>query len=170
MDLLWLAPRLILDHFGLCTSSRSTDVVERLQSGGSSEWQCNPASIIFSSAEAMKKSIQDMDKVTCEGMGIVRCLYGFGSDHKDASDTKKDRIILIDQTDALKMDMGSKDKIAHCDKIRSTHAVLVCLFEILSPGYNRYLALYGENIDVYMSNELLYLSDPNGQCTWRLGK
>jgi len=144
MDLLQLAPRLILDHFGLGTSSWSTDVIERLQSGGSSEWQCNPASIIFSSAEAMIKSIQDMDKVPRVYMGIERCLYGFGLDHNNVFDASKDRIIQINQTDALKMDMGMKDKRAHCDKIRSTHAVLVCFFEILSPGYNRYMALYRE--------------------------
>ena len=86
-----------------------------------------------------------MDKIPREDMGIVRCLYGFGSDHNNVSDAKKDKIIQNDQTDALTMDMGMKDKRAHCDKIQSTHTVLVCFFEILSPGYNRHLHLYGEN-------------------------
>jgi len=115
MDLLWLAPRIILDHFGLGTPSWSIDVIEQLQSGGSSEWQCNLASIIFSSAEAMINSIQDMDKVPYQGMGIVRCRYGLGSDHKDVRDATKDGIIQIDQMDALKLDMGMKDKTTHCD-------------------------------------------------------
>ena len=170
MDLLRLAPRLILDHFGLGTSSWSTDVIERLQSGGSSEWQSNPASILFSSAEAMKKSLQDMGNASTSDMRIVRCQFGFGLDHKTATDVEKDRIVQINQTDALKMDMGMKDKNAHFDKIRNTHAVLHCLFEILSPGYNRYLHLYGDKIGVYMANEFNYLSDPNDKCKWTLGK
>jgi len=86
-----------------------------------------------------------MDKVPCQDMGTVQCLCGFGSDHNNVVDAKNNRIIQIDQTDALKMDMGMKGQRDHCDKIRSTHAVLVCFFETLLPGYNRYLALYGEN-------------------------
>ena len=85
MDLLRLAPRLILDLFGLGTSSWSTDVIERLQMGGSSEWQSNPASILFSSAEAMIKSLQDMGNASTSDMRIVRCQFGFGSDHKNVS-------------------------------------------------------------------------------------
>jgi len=89
MDLLRLAPRLVLDHFGLGTSSWSTDVIERLQSGGSSEWQSNPASILFSSAEAMIKSLQDMGNASTSDMRKVRCQFGFGSDHKNVSDVEK---------------------------------------------------------------------------------
>ena len=63
-----------------------------------------------------------------------------------------------------------KDTNAHFDKIRNTHAVLHCLFEILSPGYNRYLHLYREKTDIYMANEFNYLSDPNDKCNWKLGK
>ena len=75
-------------------------------------------------------------------MRIVRCQFGFGLDHKNVSDVEKNRIVQINQTDALQMDMGMKDTNAYFDKIRNSHAVLHCLFEILSPGYNRYLRLY----------------------------
>jgi len=170
MDLLRVAPRLILDHFDLGTSSWSTDVIERLQSGGLSEWQSNPSSILFSSAEAMIKSLQDMGNVSLSDKGTVLCQFGFGSDHNNVSDVEKDRIVQIDQTDALKMDMGMKDQNAHFDKIQNTHVVLVCFFETLSPGYNRYLHLYREKVGVYMWNESNYLSDSNNKCTWRLDK
>ena len=98
-------------------------------------------------------------------MCIVQCQFGFGSDHENVPEVEKDRIVQINQTDVLKMDMGMKDKKAHFDKIRNTHVVLVCFFQILSPGYNRYLKLYGEKIGVYMSNGSNYLSDSNDKCT-----
>ena len=118
----------------------------------------------------MIKSIQDMGNASTSDMCIVRCQFSFGSDHNNVPDVEKDRLVQINQTDALKMDMGMKDKKAHFDKIRNTHAVLHCLFEILSPGYNRYLHLYRDKIGVYMANEFNYLSDPNDKCKWTLGK
>ena len=100
----------------------------------------------------MIKSLQDIGNASTSDMRIVRCQFGFGLNHKTATNVEKDRIVQINQTDALKMDMGMKDKNAHFDKIRNTHAVLHCLFEILSPGYNRYLELHHEKIDIYMAN------------------
>jgi len=45
-----------------------------------------------------------------------------------------------------------------------------CFFELLSPGYNRYLALYRERIKIIMLKDLNYLSDHNDKCTWKFGK
>ena len=87
-----------------------------------------------------------MGNVSLSDMVIVRCQFSFDSDHNKGPDVEKDRIVQINQTDALKMDMGMKDREGHSDKVRNTHVVLVCFFEILSPGHNRYLHLYGENI------------------------
>ncbi len=90
MDPLQNAPQIILDYFGLGTSSWSTDVLAVLKSGGSSEWWCNPASILFSSAEAMINSIEDMKQVPFEDIGVVQCQYGFGLDHHNVSHADKD--------------------------------------------------------------------------------
>ena len=56
----------------------------------------------------MKKSVQDMGNASTSDMRIVRCQFGFGLDHKNVSDVGKDRIVQINQTDALKNGYGNE--------------------------------------------------------------
>jgi len=73
MTLLQLAPRIILDHFGLGTSRWNEEVLTKLESDRSSEYRRNPAHVLFSSADGMINSLKNMEIVQ-QGTGHVMSL------------------------------------------------------------------------------------------------
>ena len=118
MILLQLAPRIILDHFGLRTSSWNEEVLTKLQSDRESEYRKNPAHILFSSADGMITSLKNMEIVQLNEPTMIRCKFGIGADHVkdgqlDKREIAKEQKTQINNANALKMDASLQDKTQH---------------------------------------------------------
>jgi len=165
MTLLQLAPRIILDHFGLGISRWNEEVLTKLESNGSSEYRRNPAYVLFSSADGMiMKNMEIVKQATGhDEPTIISPKFGIGADHvKDGKlneeEISKELIVQINNTNAMKMDANRQNKEQHCK------AFIWGLFEVLTPNIVIFLSLYQIALNVIVSNEANFVTKPEQEC------
>ena len=170
MILLQCAPRIILDHFGLETSSWNDKVLTKLQSDGASEYRRNPAHILFSSPIGITTPLKNMEIVQPFEPSMIRCKFGIGVDHvKDGKlekgDIAQEQKTQINHVNALKMDATNlHDKSEHGNMHICTKAVVWGLFEVLTPAIVRYQSLYKEKLNAYIINDANFVAKPEHEC------
>jgi len=94
---------------------------------------------------------------------MIRCKFGIGADH--VKDGKLDKVKIsqepktqINNTNALKMDANLQDKNQHGNMQLCTKTIIWGLLEVISPGIVRYLSLYREKVNGYISNEANFVT------------